>query len=169
MKNHLQFVITLFFCLHFYFTHAQELNTKMWQPDGPVRAIVQKDSTIYLAGDFTYVGPLNCQNGAIIDQPEGKPSKHSTLRINNIVLSSISDGKGGWYIGGLFTSVQGVSRKYVAHILANGQLDLTWNPNSNGRVDAIFVFNNIVYIGGIFTSVGGKVRSGLAALDATTA
>ena len=41
------------------------------------------------------------------------------------------------YIGGSFTSVSGVPRSNVAAIRADGSLDPTWNPSTNGVVYAL--------------------------------
>ena len=75
------------------------------------------------------------------------------------------------YIGGDFTSVDGVARNRLAAIDATtGELDPTWNPNANANVWALAASpdGSRIYAGGNFTSVGGLNRAGIAAIDATT-
>jgi len=70
-------------------------------------------------------------------------------------------------IGGNFTSVQGVGatapvvRNHIARLNADGSLDLTFNPNANAQVDAIYVVpaqytttgQPQILIGGAFTTI----------------
>jgi len=48
-----------------------------------------------------------------------------------------------------------------------GEVDQSWNPNVNGRVDVINVIGDDVFIGGAFTSVGGEARSRLTKISKT--
>jgi hypothetical protein len=74
------------------------------------------------------------------------------------------------YIGGSFTSIDGVPRSNVAAIRADGTLDPTWNPSTDGVVYALAAARDgsKVFIGGGFTTVGGQARSRLAAVDPVT-
>jgi hypothetical protein len=77
------------------------------------------------------------------------------------------------YIGGYFNQVGSVERNHIAHILANGSVDLNWDPNANGSgnnttVLALAVDGSTVYAGGSFSSIGGQTRNRIAALNATT-
>jgi hypothetical protein len=106
-----------------------------WVTNGGVNAVAEDAAYVYVGGNFTHVGP-----------PTGNGAKMTTLstdpvltycRPNGSIYSVVSDGSGGWYIGGNFTSITTSStttvlRNRIAHILSNGQLDLAWNPNSSG-------------------------------------
>jgi hypothetical protein len=74
------------------------------------------------------------------------------------------------YIGGSFTSVSGTPRSNVAAIGADGALDPTWNPSTNGIVYALAASSDgsKVFMGGTFTTVGGATRSRLAAVTPDT-
>jgi hypothetical protein len=139
----------------------------MWVTNNPVTNIVRSGNTIYIAGVFSQVGPYT-GSGVILNQSDGKLASTPLLKINGTVYASVSDRRGGWFIGGDFTQVQGVVRNRLAHILANGNLDQTWNPDANTTVYTLAVLGNIVYIGGDFTNVGGQARNYVAALDAST-
>lgn len=165
----LSFLIFLFFSITSTQTQAQELelDTTMWETNGNVKALVSSGNTIYIGGEFTYVGPKT-GSGVILNQSDGKVTAKPSLKINGRIHTAISDGKGGWFVGGEFTQVQEVAQKYVAHILADGILDKAWNPNLDARVLILTLSGNIVYIGGDFTRIGGQSRNNLAAIDATT-
>lgn len=74
------------------------------------------------------------------------------------------------YIGGSFTSVDGAPRSNLAALRADGSLDPTWNPSTDGVVYAMAAARDgsKVFIGGGFTMVGGQPRSRLAAVDPVT-
>ena len=80
------------------------------------------------------------------------------------VYAMAADGAGGYYIGGNFTAVVGISRSRIAHIRADGSLDRVFNPAANGTVYALAVSGSTVYAGGDFTSIGRQSRSRIAAL-----
>ena len=131
-----------------------------------VWAIVSDGATIYIGGSFSYVGP-NTGCGVPLSTSTGLPA--STFpRVNEAVRAVASDGSGGWYIGGDFTAVAGVNRNRIAHILSNGTLDASWNPDANEGVYSLAASGSTVYAGGQFTSIGGAARSNIAALDAAT-
>jgi beta-propeller uncharacterized protein DUF5122 len=144
-----------------------------WVTNGQVRAVVQTGSTIYLGGSFTYVGPPT-GSFVLLGQGSGAPNL-SLPRANGTIAAVAADGTGGWYIGGTFTLVGGVTRNRLAHIHADGTLDPAWDPNASaGAPPAIVMVNTLVvsgttvYVGGSFTSIGGQTRNSIAALDATT-
>ncbi|RKR72934.1 beta strand repeat-containing protein [Frondihabitans australicus] len=73
------------------------------------------------------------------------------------------------YIGGTFTTVNGVARSRLAALNATtGALITTFNPSPNYTVAAIAVSGSTVYFGGGFTSVGKSTRNRLASVNGTT-
>src|SRR5206468_2385125 len=57
----------------------------------------------------------------------------------------------------------------LAHILANGTVDPSFNPPSpNNSVTALAASASTLYASGYFTSIGGLARNRIAAFDATT-
>ncbi|MEI6231199.1 MAG: hypothetical protein WCP81_10735, partial [Actinomycetes bacterium] len=143
------------------------------RPDGAVNAIAQDaNGNTYLGGVFGNVRTETGSGGAMGVfagvSPYGGAVDHSMPAVaGGDVRASAADGNGGWYIGGSFTSVGGVTRNGLAHILPNGSVD-AWNPNPNGTVYAMLISGTSMYVGGAFTTFGGAngtTRNRLAAFD----
>ena len=137
-----------------------------WHTDGVVWATAVAGKTLYIGGQFRSIGP---------DTGSGVPVSVSTgvaarvfPHVDGAVSASVADGAGGWFIGGSFTTVGGLVRPHLAHILADGGVDPRWNPAADGSVEALAVSGTTVYAGGSFERIGGKHRRGIAALGATT-
>ena len=144
---------------------AQTLfDSKGWTPlDGEVKAIYDDGDGVYIGGNFTQIG-LNNQRAALSNSVSGAHFGENLL-VDNNVWASISDGNGGWYIGGDFLSINGTPRTRIAHILPNGELDPNWTASANAAVRTFEIHNNILYVGGEFTEVNGQNRGRLAALS----
>lgn len=83
------------------------------------------------------------------------------------VLSVQNDGR--VLVGGLFDSINGVSRKNLARLNADGSIDATWSVSGiDGKVTVIASAGDRVFFGGEFTHVAGQLRLFLAAVDRTT-
>jgi hypothetical protein len=137
--------------------------------DGPVHAITRVGNTIYLGGQFSEVGPRTGPSVAI-DATTGTVAGLLPQVSGGQVRAVAGDGSGGWYIGGDFTHVGGLARNWLAHVLANGSVDATFNPNPSGAYGAVYAlmyFGGTLYVGGDFTSIGGQTRHELAQLDSS--
>jgi hypothetical protein len=153
---------------------AQQLDSTMWVTDQAVRAIARSGNALFLGGNFTYVGP-NTGGGGAVRATNGKLTSYDQIaNVNGQVHAAVPDGQGGWYIGGAFSHVQGVSRYNLAHILANNALDTGWNPNAGsdstkeGAIYAMVISGGQLYLGGAFAQAGGLRRSSLASVDLQT-
>ena len=89
-------------------------------------------------------------------------------QVNDVVFSLVSDGAGGVYLGGRFSLVGEVPRQALAHVLANGTVDPSWNPLPDGPVTALLLHDQTLYVGGNFFGLNGEERWRLAAVDRTT-
>ena len=149
---------------------AQNTASPLWEcaldGTGSPRAMVCSGSTVYVGGDFTIVGP-NSGGGVALSTTTALPASPNISRIAGTVSAVVSDGAGGWFIGGTFTAAGRLGRGNLAHVLADGSM-APWDPDANGPVKALARIGQTVYVGGAFTTVGGQSRTGLAALDATT-
>jgi beta-propeller uncharacterized protein DUF5122 len=137
--------------------------------NGSVFAIAPSPGAIYIAGTFTQVGPRTGP-GVAIDAASGQNEGFAQVggRYGEAVNAVAADGTGGFYIGGSFSQVGGAARNGLAHILSDGSVDPSFNPDPNGTVLALAVSGSTVYAGGRFDQIGGASRNRIAALDATT-
>jgi beta-propeller uncharacterized protein DUF5122 len=149
--------------------------TDTWVTNGEVRAIAAASDTIYIGGNFNYVGPPTGAFAAL-DATTGAatllPARVQAPFVNGGelgVTTAIQDAAGRWYVGGDFSAVSGVPQARIARLTATGQLDRTFAPVVlDGDVRSIAVGANSVFVAGSFTSVGFQSRAGFAAFDITT-
>lgn len=96
------------------------------------------------------------------------PTVHSFPDADDTVFALVPDGSGGVYAGGRFTRVGQLPQQTLAHIKADGTMDVSWTPAADGPVTALLLHNHILYVGGNFFSVNGVERWRLAAVDRVT-
>ena len=150
-------------------SRAQSVGTNWW-PDGPVYSITHSGGVTYVGGSFSHVGPAT-GGGAAVSRTTGVVDP-AFPTVAGHIRAVAADGAGGWYVGGDFTSLGGLPRTNLAHVLANGMVD-DWNPVAEfdgsplnrPAVVAIAVSGNTVYIGGGFGKVGGVTHRYIAAVD----
>ena len=105
---------------------------QVWVTDGPVDAVaIGPDGTTYIGGKFGYVGPVT-GSGVALDATSGARNV-SFPPVHGQVSAAVSDGAGGYYIGGYFTKVGGLTRHDIAHILADGSVDPPSTPTRTAR------------------------------------
>ncbi|MFQ5471192.1 MAG: hypothetical protein ACE5EH_12990, partial [Gammaproteobacteria bacterium] len=142
----------------------------LWVPNGPVYATASNPATLYIGGDFNYVGP-NTGSGVVINATDGIVDDEWPL-VDGQVNITVADGSGGWFIGGDFTQVGGQPYGNIAHIKADKTVD-GWNPDANAAINSLVLSadGNTLYAGGLFTTLdtGGTAipRNYIAALDTT--
>jgi trimeric autotransporter adhesin len=131
--------------------------------DGAVRSLAAAGSTLYIGGAFT-------RGGAAIGSVSRLDPSGAELpfpKVSGEVRAILSDGSGGWFIGGRIVAVGDSARLGVAHLRPDFTLD-AWRADVDGIVYALARDGPKLIIGGEFTTVGGVSRRSLAAVDATT-
>ncbi|MCU0334465.1 MAG: delta-60 repeat domain-containing protein, partial [Chitinophagaceae bacterium] len=142
--------------------------------NGTVTSVVlQPDGKVLIGGNFSsYNGTYrNClarlnSDGSLDTSfaPGSGP--------NNIVYSIVLQPDGKVLIGGAFTNYNGVTRGYIARLLANGALDVSFNSGTGANamvLAAALQADGKVLIGGWFTSYGsntGRVSNRIVRLNA---
>lgn len=145
---------------------ASGVRDELWVVNATVNAVLPTAGAVYLGGDFTHVGPLT--GGFVSVDATTAAVTDTWLRVDGAVNAIVPDGAGGSYLGGTFSTVGGVARNRLAHVLANGDVDAAFNPGSDGPVNALVLRSAVLYVGGAFGVVAGTGRNNVAAIDAVT-
>ena len=121
-------------------------------------------NTAYVGGEFTSLAPTTALAGAI-DAQSGAPKSGFPKVAGGEVKVATPDGKGGWYVGGSFPSLNDNQVNGLAHILADGSVDTNFEPAVVGpqnqpsksfTVTALAVSGPWLYVGGEFTKFGAR-------------
>lgn len=153
---------------------AFDLNTLERLPwsagvNGGIYALARRDSTLFVGGLFTSLAgqPRYCLGAIHLRTGAALPFNPNP---NNIVLSfAVRDDQNQWlYVGGGFSTVQGLTRRNLAAIdLATGQV-LPWNPAPNGWVTFLQLSGTSLRVGGDYNQIGGADLAYFSVLDANT-
>src|SRR5262245_25866861 len=87
--------------------------------DGEVQSVAQVGDTVVLGGSFTKVGPVTRGAAGVVDV-SGQTFRAGFPDVAGLVNVAVPDGSGGWFVGGSFSSVGGVSRSNLAQVDAGG-------------------------------------------------
>jgi trimeric autotransporter adhesin len=133
--------------------------------DGQINALAVSGSKVYMGGTFTRFG-YSCGTGVLLDTSTAQPDRSFPKcdPLGGQILASVPDGMGGYYIGGQFTYINGIARKYLAHIRSDHSLD-SLNPNPSSYVTTLSLSGKRLYVGGTFTTIAGQSRGHAAAFD----
>ena len=159
------------FCL-FRVTQSQTVQSTFPNANNYVFALASSGTTVFLGGNFTFLSPYT-GNGIAVNTTTGNSiNTFPTISApSSGITTAVPDGSGGFYIGGLFTEINGTPRTYIARLNSDGSLN-AWNPTLDatvgGGVTAIAVSSdhNTVYVAGGFTHINSTERDRLAALSA---
>lgn len=139
----------------------------LWLVNDQVDAVVVSGHTLYMGGRFTQIAP---HTGPLLafSASSGAPAAAFPRVADGAVYAIVSDGQGGWFVGGQFGGIGGVPCANLAHVTAAMTVAADFCPRPNGAVDSLALDGSTLYIGGFFTRAGGVSRRNLAALDAAT-
>jgi hypothetical protein len=143
-----RFVLILFACLLLASpAHAALPDADPPVTNGAVETIVRDGSTLYLGGDFSYVGRRTslARLGA-----DGRSTGAFPRVTDGSVDALLDDGAGGWYVGGSFETIGGADVPRLAHVLADGSVDPSFRPGPDGPVRALALAGGVLYAGGDF-------------------
>jgi hypothetical protein len=134
--------------------------------DASVSLLTKAGDRVYLGGDFGYVGPYT-GSLARFDGTSGTPNG-TFPAVDGPVMAMVSDGVGGWYIGGDFKAIGGQPHGPLAHIRSDGSLDPGFDPYPNAPVASLALADGKLYVGGYFTIMAGVSRNKIAAVNPIT-
>ncbi len=140
---------------------------------GSTRVLLQGNGQILVTGDFASVDGVP-HGGIARLNPNGSIENPGTFNpgsgVNFLIRSAAVQGDGKIVIGGSFSSVDGLSRRNVARLNANGSVEsagtFAIGTGTNSVVDSVVAqADGKVLIGGLFTVVNGQHRNALARLN----
>lgn len=138
-----------------------------WITDSYIQSLTVGEGKAFVTGSFNWVGPYS-GGGVLFDQATFT-NDSSFPKINGTVSCIISDGSGGWFVGGEFAKAGNVAVRNLVHILSDKTIDPLWKPQFNQGVTALVIAGGFLFAGGYFTSVGTTVRNRLASFSLTDA
>ena len=148
------------------------------QINGVVWSQAMVGNRVYAGGSFTTARPAGSGSGSgsvaranllAYDVVTGDLVTSFAPTFNAQVRAiAVSPDQTRIYVGGDFTTVNGISHRRIAAFNATtGALIASFNPPMNYHVNALVATNTTVYAGGEFQDVGTQVRLGLAAFNAS--
>jgi len=130
---------------------------------------VQPDGKVLIGGAFTTVDGVARSHVARLNANGWLDAGFDTsMGANGPVTALVPQSDGKVLIGGTFTEVDGMARKYIARLNDDGSLDESFDPNpgANGLVKAMALQpDGKVLIGGWFTAVDNVTRNYIARLN----
>ncbi len=148
-----------------------------WQLNGVVWSQVVVGNTVYATGSFTQARPpgvavggagsIAANNIFAYNITTGAPVGNFSHSLNaqGLVVKASPDGS-RVYVGGDFTTVDGVARNHiVAFNTATGAVDTSFAASISSQVRGLAVSDTTVYAGGNFFSANSKTRTRLAAFS----
>ena len=143
--------------------------------DGHINALLPVGNRIVAAGLFTQVqasgggATLTRNNIFAFDATSGTIDTTFVPNINGEVNALALGPDGGIFVGGTFSTVNGVTARRLAKLNAiSGQLVTAFASEPSGAVRDLEVRGQTLYVGGAFVTIKNLPRQNLAAVDATT-
>ena len=142
--------------------------------DGTVYSLaLQSDGRLLAGGDFTVANNIvrnhlaRLNSDGTLDLKFSSPNEGTDNSVR--VMAQQTDGR--VLIGGLFQTVNGVNRSYIARLNTDASLDLTFNPGA-GADNPVYALAETfvngyrkVIIGGSFASINGSSYHDIAELN----
>ncbi len=151
-----------------------------FQTEGSVRALyLQPDGKIVIAGNLRNVEGLPRRRVARLNSDGTVDfSFNPGTGADALVDAVTEDAAGNVYLGGIFSTVNGVPRRGLAKLSSSGVLDQLFQPDKNADggyfVNALAPADNAIVVGGAFGAYQGvnagkivRVNAADAALDPT--
>ena len=143
---------------------ADVADNSWWGTNGRVSDIAVFGDRVYLGGSFDYLGP-NTGHGAITDAATGAMIPDNPV-ISGPARVSISDGNGGFFVGGGFQKA-GEFRPSLVHFNADGSVD-PMTVQVKGDVYSMAMVGTNLLIGGKFSQVNDTTSTNIALIDPAT-
>ena len=143
-----------------------------WGTNGTSEEVLIQGGTVYVGGAFSAAlhggSSATRNNVAAFDEASGALVQTFVADTNGTVETLATFG-GALFLGGTFTTVNGVARKNLAKVdLSTGAVDPAFDPSPNNTVYDLWVSGTTLYLGGDFTTMAGQSRPRVAAINLMT-
>ena len=133
-----------------------------WGQDGTVYSVAVAGDTVYAGGDFrdaTHGGQSVARSNVMaVSRSTGDLLPGFVADANGIVHAVASDGT-SVYVGGEFTTINGVAKSRLAKVdAATGAVDTTFTANAPDFVSDLLIVGSKLYVVGEFGSINGTTR-----------
>jgi hypothetical protein len=145
MKYTLSLLICLLSCWHPLQAQVALPELSHWRFNNTVHAVTEHSGSLYVGGDFTYMGPYTGSNTRL-STTDGQVQAFP--QFNGAVYCMEPDGNGGWYVGGSFTRVGTTDITRLAHILPDGTVSTAFSYAPNNTVFALRRIGSTLYVAG---------------------
>lgn len=140
-------------------------------PDEVSALALDTSSNIFVGGRFGTAGSLARNNIAkIATSGAGVVDASWNPGSNGYVREMAFDGSGNLYVGGDFTSIGNVTRRYLAKLSSSGAgtVNAAWDPNPNNALFSLMLDpSGNVCVGGGFSAILGQARGNYACVTPT--
>ncbi|HYA41426.1 MAG TPA: hypothetical protein VEF34_09000 [Syntrophobacteraceae bacterium] len=140
-----------------------------WNPNpflaASVNALAVSGGTVYVGGDFRSIGGQYRNCIAALDASTGKATSWNPDATGGrpyypaTMVNALAVRGSTVYAGGIFSSIGGQNRNYIAALDASTGKATPWNPDASDPVFALAARGGKVYVGGDFTEIGAESRS----------
>lgn len=138
--------------------------------DGPIYSLSRAGDTLYLGGDFSYLGePMS---GLTVLDAEGRIPAGAARSPEALEMMEgpngglLPDGAGGWFA--TIDPNRDFKNQAIVHVGPDMRPLPGWPVQTTGMVTDMVLEGNTLYVAGEFWEVAGQPRSQIAALDATS-
>ncbi len=142
--------------------------------DGSVRSVAVVGSTVFMGGDFTQAAnpdrtPVSRSWILAFDKATGVIRTGWAPQLDGMVHSIVpaADGQ-SIYVGGAFSSINGVRQPKVARLRVSDGAVMTFKPAVDATVTTMALIGDRLWLGGVFKNIQGRALR-VAAVDAQTA
>jgi hypothetical protein len=154
---------------------ARNGSVQSWNPGGGlINALAVSGGTLYVGGSFSELaGQPRTDLAAFTTASNSLTSWAPQVTGIGGAIRALAVSGSTVYLAGSFDHVDGEARAAFAAVDTSGTLT-SWNPEASGGCStsigySLAVTGTTVYASGCFSQIGGQSRTGLAALDPTTA